>query len=272
MRTCGCGARCRGRAALRGQVQPGAGAPRAAARARRPVRDRLAAGARALVALGVDPRRGALQQPGQAADPHRRRLRRRVSASRPTRAASSRSSPRTRPAPRCTSGSTRGPDQPRAARRQVRRRLGRAAELLLDGPRLGLRPHGLTFHVGSQALDPPRTRARSGWRRGDAERRRARASGSSCSTSAAACRRATRSRSRRSTPTGRAIGRPRRACRTRFTLVAEPGRALVAEAGVARAPSSASPSGRAALGPPRRRRLQRDDGERSRPGASCASR
>ena len=107
-----------------------------------------------------------------------------------------------------------------------------ALALLLEARALGLRPHGLTFHVGSQALDPAAYTRAIGLAAEVMRVARATASVSSCSTSAAASRRAMPIRYRRSRRTAARSrrGSPRLPYPVR--VVAEPGRALVAEAGV----------------------------------------
>ena len=131
----------------------------------------------------------------------------------------------------------RAPDQQqqRAQRGQVRRRRRRRPTCCCSPPGLGLRPYGVTFHVGSQMLDPAAWDARCG-RPAQVMRELAAdgirlemldlGGGFPARYADADRRRSTEYRARRS-------GRHAATCPTgRSTLAVEPGRALVAEAGV----------------------------------------
>ena len=108
-----------------------------------------------------------------------------------------------------------------------------AIELLLEARAVGLVPYGLTFHVGSQALDPV------GLRAGDRAvgRRHARRSQPWPAARAARYRRRPARALHRGDPADRGVRRgDLRGALARLPypveVVAEPGRALVAEAGV----------------------------------------
>ena len=149
-----------------------------------------------------------------------------------------------------------------------------AVSLLVQAWKLGLVPHGLTFHVGSQSLDP------SAYARGIAL--------------AGDVMRAARVQGLRlalldigggfpahyTEPVppleafGRAIAEALIALPYTVRVVAEPGRAIVAEAGVlATTVIGVADRTGTSLGPPRRRRLQRDDGDaRDPPSAHLPAR
>ena len=155
-RTGRCWTRWRRRAALRDQVQPDNRRADPAARARQPLRDRLGTELRRCCAIGVDPARADLQQPGQAGRAHRQgvrggrtalRLRRRSTKWRKLAAVAPDASVFVRLAAHADAS-----DVPSEGKFGVD--ADAAVGLLAGGRDHGLDPFGITFHVGSQMLSP----------------------------------------------------------------------------------------------------------------------
>ena len=232
----GCAGRCPGSACTTpSSATPSRHCSRGCTRSAPASRSRRSPSSRLLAALGIDARDVLYSNPVKPPAHDRRRAGARAStASRRTRAASSRSSQRTRPARASTSASTR---RDATSRVPLAGKFGvdpaTAVALLVEARTLGLVPHGLTFHVGSQTLDP-RAYARAIELAGAVLR---------AAAHAGAAARAARHRRRPAGPLHRAgpAARGVSGARSQMPLarlpypievVAEPGRALVAEAGV----------------------------------------
>ena len=108
---------------------------------------------RMLQEIGVDPAEVLYSNPMKPPATSSRRTRPACGASASTPRASCASSPSSPPARPSTSGCASTTHQQLPAVPQVRRRGDEARDLLLLARELGLRPYGVTFHVGSQCAN-----------------------------------------------------------------------------------------------------------------------